>query len=234
MTDNPDASPLAGHRKRLRERLQCEPQAVADYEVLELLLGLAIIRKDTKLLAHALLNRFGSIRGCLDAREDELMQVDGFGPGVLVLWRLIREVMARYELSPLLTRAVLASPEAVAAVARLRLGNLPHEECWIALVDARNRLLGWERLRKGGISSISLQPRDVIEPAIIRKASGLILVHNHPGGSAAPSHADEELTEEIRQLAPRLGLRFVDHIIVTPGHCYSFVLKGIIRETEVK
>lgn len=225
---------MSGHRKRLRERLKCEPQTVADYEVMELLLGLALIRKDTKLLAHALIKRFGSIRGALDAREDELEQVEGFGPGVAALWRLIREVMGRYELSPLLQRERLASPEAVAAVARHRLGNLSHEESWLALVDAQNRLISWERLRKGGVSSIPLQPRDVLEPALMRKASGIILVHNHPGGSSLPSKPDLELTAEIQQLAPRLGLRFLDHIIVTPGECYSVAKKGIIRETEGK
>lgn len=233
MTTSPDTAVLAGHRKRLRARLEADPQAVADYEVLELLLGLAITRRDTKILARTLLNHFGSFKGVLDAREDELEQIDGFGPGLVSLWRLIREVMARYALSPLRERDVLATPEAVAAVARQRLGNLSHEESWLALVDAQNRLISWERLRKGSVSSISLQPRDVLEIALLRKASGIILVHNHPGGSPRPSSADLELTAEIRSLAPRLDLRLLDHVIVTPGACYSVAQKGIIRETEV-
>lgn len=224
---------MRGHRQRLRERLECEPQSVRDYEVLELVLGLALIRRDTKALAHALLNRFGNIRAALDARPDELEQVEGFGPGLMALWRLLREVMTRYALAPLLSREDMASPEAVARVARQRLGNLPHEESWLALVDSQNRLISWERLRRGGISSIAIQPRDVLEAALLRKASGIILVHNHPGGSAKPSAADIELTDEIKNLAPRLGLRFLDHVIVTSGDCYSIAARRIIRQAEV-
>lgn len=234
MSANSDTAALSGHRKRLRARLEQDPQGVADYEIMELLLGLALTRKDTKLLAHALLSRFGSFRGALDARQDELEQVDGFGPGLMALWRLMREIMARYTLSPLRERQVMASPEAVAQVARQRLGNLSYEESWLALVDAQNRLISWERLRKGSISSISLHPRDVLELALTRKASGIILVHNHPGGSASPSRQDLDLTAEIQKLAPHLGLRLLDHVIVTPGECYSIAQKGVIREPEVK
>lgn len=225
---------MSGHRKRLRARLECEPQAVADYEVMELVLGLAISRRDTRGLAIDLLERFGNIRGVLDARTDELEQIDGFGPGLMALWRLLREVMARYALAPLLAKEVLASPEAVAQVARQRLGNLSHEESWLALVDAQNRLISWQRLRRGGISSIALQPRDVLEPAILRKASGIVLVHNHPGGNPSPSQADLDLTREIENLAPRLGLRLLDHVIVTSDECYSIAAGRRIRQAEVK
>lgn len=228
MTTEPDST--SGHRKRLRARLELEPQAVADYEVLELVLGLAILRKDTRELSKRLLANFGSIRGVLDAREDELLQVEGFGDGILSLWRLLRELMSRYALAPLQMRDELATPEAVAKVARQRLGNLSHEEVWLALVDTQNRLISWQRLARGGISSIAVQPRDVLELALTRKASGVILVHNHPGGSAKPSRNDLDLTAEINSLAPRLGLRLLDHVIVTPGDCYSIASKGIIRE----
>lgn len=230
MSISPDSKVLSGHRQRLRARLQHDPQGVADYEVMELLLGLALTRKDTKILAHTLLRHFGGIRGALDAREDELEQIEGFGPALLSLWRLIREIMARYALSPLREREVMSSPEAVAAVARQRLGNLSHEESWLALVDAQNRLISWERLRTGSVSSISLQPRDVLEAALKRKASGMILIHNHPGGNPSPSRPDLDLTAEIQELAPHLGLRFLDHVIVTSGQCYSIAQKSIIRE----
>ena len=201
------APPHAGHRARLRERLAREAQAVADYEVLELLLGYALTRRDTKPLAKELLRRFGSIRGAVDARPDELAQVPGFGPGLTAFWQVLREV--------------LATPEAVAHMARERLVASPHEESWVALVDAQNRLIAWERLSRGGVSAVPLQPRDVLEAALGRKASGIILVHNHPGGDAHPSQPDLALTQGLQHLAPQLGLRFLDHVIVTDGDCYS-------------
>ncbi|MBD5608347.1 MAG: DNA repair protein RadC [Desulfovibrio sp.] len=225
---------LKGHRERLRKRLERDPLSLADYEIMELLLGLAIPRRDTKLLAMELLNRFRSLRGALDAKPEELSDISGFGPGSLSLWKLIREIMARYSSAPLEEKEVLATPQAVAAMARPRIGNLSEEESWIALVDAQNRLIYWERLRRGGISSVAIQPRDVLEIAILRKASGIILIHNHPGGSPYPSRSDLVLTEEIENLAPRLGLRLLDHVIVTAGDCYSIREKKLLREREEK
>lgn len=220
---------VKGHRARIRSRLKIEPLSVADYEVMELLLGLSITRKDTKILAKELLARFGSFRGALDARPDELEQVPGFGEGLSNLWCLIREIMARYHASPILERQALCTPQAVALMAKSRLGNKPNEECWLALVDAQNQLISWERIRAGSISSINLEPRDILERALKHKASGIILVHNHPGGSALPSRADRELTNEVSDLAERLSLRLLDHVIVTTGDCYSIKLNKVLQ-----
>jgi DNA repair protein RadC len=201
---------------------------LADYEVLELFLGYALPRRDTRPLADELLRQFKSIRGVLDARPDELLHVEGFGPGMMVLWQVMRELLARHAVSPLRTREALATPQAVAAMARTRLAGCPHEECWLALVDTKNRLIAWTRLMRGGINAVSIHPRDVLEEALKRKASGIILVHNHPGGSAEPSRPDAALTEELAQLAPRMGLRFLDHVIVTEGECYSITQKTFV------
>lgn len=219
----------AGHRERLRKRLEADPLSLADQEILELFLGLSMLRKDTKPLAREVLARFGSIRGFLDARPDEVGQTPGFGPGLLGLWRLMRELLARYVASPLMRREVLATPDAVALVARQRLAGCPHEESWLALVDSQNRLIAWERLRVGDIDSIAIQPADVFQLALVRKASGIILVHNHPGGNPQPSKADLNLTRSMEELAPRLHLRFLDHVIVTEGDCYSISQRKILR-----
>ena len=102
--------------------------------MLELLLGYGLTRKDTKPLAKELIQKFGSIRGALDARPEELLQVPGFGPGLLALWRVLGETRARYAAAELRQKEVLATPEAVARMAQARLGTSPHEECWLALV----------------------------------------------------------------------------------------------------
>lgn len=229
MTTGSQNNSAAGHRERLRKRLEQDPLGLSDQEIMELFLGLALLRKDTKPLAREVLARFGSIRGFLDARPDEVSQVAGFGPGLLGLWRLARELLARYVAAPLLRREVLASPEAVAEVARQRLAGNPTEEAWLALVDSQNRLIAWERLRSGNIDSIAIMPADVLQAALIRKASGIILVHNHPGGNPCPSKADANLTRELQNLAPQLHLRFLDHVVVTEGDCYSITQRKILR-----
>lgn len=217
-----------GHRARLRERLARNAPDLADYEVLELLLGYALIRRDTKPLARELLSRFGSIRGALDARHDELRAVPGFGPGLMNLWLVMREIMARHALSPLQRREVLATPASVAQIARARLSGCTHEEAWLALVDTRNRLIAWQRLREGGIDSVAVQPRDILALALACNASGIILIHNHPGGNAEPSLSDIQLTSELENLAPHMGMRFLDHVIITDGDCYSMAERRLV------
>jgi DNA repair protein RadC len=210
-----------GHRSRLKARLKKDAAQLADYELLELLLGCVLLRRDTKVLAKTLLRRFGNIRGVLDARPDELMTVEGFGPSLGAFWQLLREVKARCEEAPVRDREVLCTPEAVARMARARLTGCPHEELWIALTDHGNRLLALERLRKGTVGQVACTPREVLEMALLHKASNIILVHNHPGGNARPSAPDLHLTREIARLAPSLGMALIDHVVVTEDACYS-------------
>lgn len=221
-TSDCPANHTSGHRDRLRSRLELEPMSVADYEILELLLGYAIKRKDTKPLAKALIERFGNLRGCFDATREELLQLNGFGPALASLWLVFREVLARYSASSLMQRLEMASPEAVAGMANGRLSNLSHEESWVALVNTQNLLIAWERIGRGNLNFISLQPGEILQMALLRKASGIILVHNHPGGNPIPSQSDIKLTDELYDLAPKLGLRMLDHIIISSGLYYSF------------
>lgn len=224
----------AGHRERLRARLEAAPSTVADYEILELLLGLALTRKDTKPLAKNLLLRFGSIRGCFDATREELLQVDGFGPGLANLWTLLKEFMARYAAAPLLERKQIANSEAIAEMANARLGHLSHEESWLALLNTQNMLIGWEKISEGSIDFVPLEPRAIFQHALSHKASGMILVHNHPGGNPMPSAADVKLTKELRELAPQLGLRLLDHVIVAAGKYFSFEKENILHNVGGK
>jgi len=217
-----------GHRKRLRERLTAASHSLADYEVLELLLGHVLTRQDTKPLAKELLSRFGSMRGVLDARTQELTAVPGFGPALEAYWLLLRETMARYVESPARWRTELCSPQAVAHMARMRLAARSHEEFWAAYLDTQNRLISWEMAAKGSVHTVPLYPRDVMARALALKASSLILVHNHPGGSPKPSGADTELTKKIQAAGEALGIRLTDHVIVTDDTCYSLVEDCVI------
>ena len=217
-----------GHRKRLRERLAAASHALADYELLELLLGHVLARQDTKPLAKELLARFGSLRGVLDARAQELAAVPGFGPALEAYWRLLRELLARYAEAPARRRTELTSPRAVARMARWRLAASEHEEFWVAYLDAQNHLIAWEMASKGSVDTVPLHPRDVMARALALKASSLILVHNHPGGDPKPSRADIDLTGAIRSAGKTLGIRLTDHVIVTDDACYSLTESGII------
>jgi DNA repair protein RadC len=219
---------MTGHRARLKARLKKDAAQLADYEILELLLGCVVLRRDTKALAKALLQRFDSIRGALNARPEELVSLEGFGPSLDLFWLLLRELMARYEEAPVRRREVLCTPDAVARMARSRLAACPHEELWIALTDYGNRLIAWERLGQGTAGHVPFTPRDVLETALLHKASNIILVHNHPGGSAQPSGQDLLLTRELARLASSLEITLVDHVVVTENACYSFVRDALV------
>ena len=217
-----------GHRARLRERLLRDATSLADYEILELVLGLVQLRRDTKPLAKTLLERFESIQGVLNAHPNELAQVPGFSAGTHALWSLLREFMARYAESPLRRREVISSPQQVADIARVRLAGCPHEEIWAAFLDTGNRLLAWERLAQGTVNASTLHIRTMLEYALTRKASGIILVHNHPGGSTKPSGADIELTRAAYEAAKTVNLRLLDHLVLTESGSYSFKDQGLL------
>lgn len=217
-----------GHRKRLRTRLVDAPEKLEDYEILELLLGHVLLRCDTKPIAKELLHRFGSLRGVLQARSEEYADIPGIGKGIHYYFTLLREFISRHTESPVRSREILCSPEAVAAMARERLGKLAHEEIWLAYVDNRNRLISWEKNSKGTVDSSSLYPRDILERALAIKASGFIVVHNHPGGDPKPSSYDLEITKCLSQAAQTLRIRFVDHVVVTDNKSYSLMNSGFL------
>ncbi len=217
-----------GHRQRLRDRLTRNPLDLADYELLELLLTHALPRKDTKPMAKALLARFGSLDEVLRADPDRVTEVEGMGQGVATFWRLLQECQARRSLGCVREKAKFTSPEQVRSMVCARLGHLAKEEFWVILVDNQNRLVGFERVCSGTVDQTAAYPREILEMTLRQKASGLILVHNHPGGDPSPSIQDKSLTETIARAAKELGIRLLDHIIVTGGTYSSFRSLGLL------
>lgn len=212
-----------GHRQRLKSRLKDSPEKLMDYEVLELLLGYAILRRDTKPIAKDLLERYETLRGVLDAKPENNLDIPGYGQGVCDFFHTLQEFFSRYAESRVRNREELCSPEAVAGMARQRLGKLPHEEVWVAYVDNRNRLISWEKAATGSINASAVHPRDIMEKALEHKASGFIIVHNHPGGNATPSNMDLDFTHQTEKAARTLFIRFLDHVIVCDSSAYSIM-----------
>ncbi len=217
-----------GHRQRLRAKFEKNQSGLADYELLEMLLGHVLLRQDTKPLAKELLTRFKSLRGVLNAPVAELREVKGFGPSLGTFWLLLREINARCAEARLSAKCALISGKIVAETARQRLVGVAHEELWGAYVDSQNRLISWRKLAEGVGNRIFVHNAVVIAPALELKATGIILVHNHPGGSAQPSPADIELTKTLAQAAKMVDVRLLDHVIVTDDDYTSLVESGII------
>ena len=220
-----------GHRQRLRERfIRSGLEGFNDYEVVELLLTLAIPRSDVKQPAKALIERFGTLRGILDAPVEELQKVKGIGSVAPVALRIIRAAAALYLQQSAEGAESLADPDRLSAFWRLRIGALRDEVFEVAYLDTGYRLLrdGVDRLEEGTIDRATVYPRRVVEYAIKRGAAALVLAHNHPNGHVQPSEQDKTLTRALVLAAETVHLKILDHLIVSPDEVFSFRKSGLL------
>ena len=219
------------HRKHLRETfLKSGLAGFAEHEVIELLLTLAIPRSDVKQQAKALLARFGSLRGILDAPLAELQSVPGIGQVAAISLKVIREAATLYLQEASEGTEVLRSPEQLSNFWRMRIGHLKHEVFAVAYLDSAGQLLrnGVETLQEGTIDRAAVYPRRVVEAALKHQAAALVLAHNHPSGNVDPSEQDKLVTRAIVLAAETIGLRVADHLIVSAAETFSFRKAGLL------
>ena len=218
-----------GHRARMRKRLlTAGPEALADYELLEMVLFLALPRRDTKSIAHALLARFGSFAGVIAAPIADLRQVEGLGDAGLSALKTVqvaalRLIRAEVQAAPLLSNWERLIDYLNAALARERI-----EQFRILFLDSRNRLIADESQSRGTVDHTPVYPREVVKRALELHATALILVHNHPSGDPAPSRDDIAMTKEIARAAAPLSITLHDHIVVGNGRHISFRREGLL------
>ncbi len=217
------------HRKRLRERfLKTGAEGMQDYELLELLLGYAIPRRDVKPLAKELRKHFGSISAVLDAGEDELRRIPGLGSYAAGLIRLVKEFCCYQLAEEIHGREALGSSREVVDFARIKLAGCSCEAFMAIYLDNRNQVLAHQIIAEGTVDHAVIYPRRIIEEALKHKASGLILIHNHPSGQTTPSRDDLLLTERLSQAAGLIDLRIIDHLIVGQQGYYSFAEEKLL------
>jgi DNA repair protein RadC len=220
-----------GHRRRLRERFEKNGfEGFAPHEVVELLLTLAIPRKDVKQPAKALLARFGNLRVILDAPLSELREVPGLGEVAPVAFRIIREAANLYLRERAEEYTSLITPEALYEFWRSRLGGLSHEVFQVAYLDSGYRLLrdGVETLEEGTVDRAAVYPRRVMEAALRRGAASVVFAHNHPNGNVQPSDQDKVITRALVLAATTLHIRVLDHLIVSRDEVFSFKREGLL------
>ncbi len=218
-----------GHKKRLREKfINNGFDSLTDYEALELILGMAIVRKDVKPLAKDLLDRFGSFAATLDADPDDLKCFEGLGEIAAISLKIVKEGSVKYLQEKSRVKPVLSSPEALTDYCRAAMGGLRDEEFRVIFLNSRNEIIDDEVLCRGTVDQAAVYPRKIMERALYRKASSLIFVHNHPSGHPNPSRADIELTRTLKSAAASLQIRVHDHLIVGKQGQYSFAREGIL------
>ncbi|UVI38658.1 RadC family protein [Qipengyuania spongiae] len=218
-----------GHRARLRARLLSGgDEALADYELLEFLLFAGMRQGDTKPAAKALIARFGSLTGVLNADPDALKQVPGVGDAGAAAIRSVSLAARRMMRGKVMDQPVLGSWQALLEYLAIDMGALTRERVRVLYLDTRNRLLNDHLAHEGTIDEAAIHPREVIRKAMDIGASALILVHNHPSGNPEPSRADIAITNRIAEAGRHLGITVHDHVIVAGNAHVSLRSKGLI------
>lgn len=219
----------AGHRARLRERLLGGgAEALADYEVLEYLLFAANPRGDTKPLAKALLERFGSLAAVLNAEPRALGEVKGMGETGAAALKAVALAARRMARGEVQRKPVLGSWQALLDYLTIDMAHLTVERVRVLYLDTRNRLILDHHVGDGSIDEAAIHPREVVKKALEAGASALILVHNHPSGNPEPSSADIQITRRIAEAGRLLGMVVHDHVIVGREGHVSLKARGLI------
>ncbi|MCA0327542.1 MAG: DNA repair protein RadC [Proteobacteria bacterium] len=221
-----DLPPDARPREKLLAR---GPGALGDAELLALLLRTGIAGTSVLQLAQQLLDQFGGVAGLLHAGADDLKRVKGLGgPAKRAELVAVLELARRALAQQLKERQVFDSPAAVKDYLRLQLAQRAHEVFAVLFLDAQHRLIALEELFRGTLTQTSVYPREVALRALHHHAAAVVLAHNHPSGSVAPSRADEALTQSLKAALALIDVRVVDHVIVAPGAALSMAEQGLV------
>ncbi len=201
---------------------------MADYELLELILMLAIPRRDVKPLAKSLIAEFGSYAGVLSAEAQVLLKADGVGETAVAAIKSVQASALVLARSQVKEKPVLSNWNAVAGYLQSSMASLVREQFRLLFLDKQNRLLADEILSDGTVDHTPVYPREVVRRALANNASALILVHNHPSGDVSPSKADIAMTNDLKDACNKIGIQIHDHIIVGSTGQASFRDLGLL------
>lgn len=218
----PAATGSCGHRSRLLEKYaERGLSAFSDYEVLEFLLTFALPRIDTKPLAKTLINRYGTVSAVINAPLDELGETKGLGQRSAALLTLVKDIMAYSLRERVIDKPVITQRGDVENYLRSRLSERRDERVIALYLDNGNRVLGDEIVAEGTVNRCVIFPRKVMEGAMRHSAAAFILVHNHPGGTAAASEEDWKTTERLYNAGKQIDIPMLDHIIISKDKAVS-------------
>ena len=223
-----DVNLCLGHRQRLKKKFLVSPKSFLDYEILEMLLFGIFPRKDTKIIAKNLIQKFGTLKAVIFASEQEIKKIQGLGESAAVFFKLLRETFVRLSLQPLKEETIIASNLHVIEYYRNLLSLEKKEQFRVMFINNKNKLIAEEQLQHGTIDQTPIYPREVIQRALDHGASAIILVHNHPSGSPYPSKEDVNVTRNLNNVAQRINLKLLDHIIIAENSSYSFAEHNLL------
>lgn len=224
------ASIHQGHRARLKERFEKEGlEHFSDVNALELLLFYAVPRQDTNPIAHALLERFGSLAGVLDAREEDLVQVPGVGRSAATLLHLIPALMGRYMQQSRELGDILSTTTQCGQYLLPYFFSARDEKVYLLSLDAKCKVLDCRLIHTGSVNTAGVSVRKIVEAAISANATSVVLAHNHTSGIALPSEADKATTARLFEALKAVDVLLADHIIVANDDFVSLADDGFFE-----
>jgi DNA repair protein RadC len=228
--DDPTVQGTEGHRNRMRTRLLAAgPEALADHEMLEMLLFVALPRRDTKPIARELLTRFGGFGPVVSASVGELRAIEGLGDAGIAALKLAQAAASRLLRGELAAKPIFRSWEALSDYLRATLGYEKTEQFHVLFLDLRTRLIADEIMGRGTINHAPVYPREIARRAVELHASTVILAHNHPSGTTEASRDDVAMTRDVRRALQPLGIALHDHLIVAGQTCVSMRVQGLLE-----
>lgn len=219
-----------GHRQRMKSRFrEAGASRFDDHNLLELLLYYALPRCDTNVLAHNLINRFGSYSAVLEASIDELMTVDGIGENAAVLIKLVPEMSKRYLQKTTADEKIIDSTSKAGKYFVAEFTYETVEVAYAMFLDSKNKIISCREISRGVVNGTDISIRAIAEQALSCKATSVIIAHNHPDGVPLPSAEDELTTRKIKLALSTVGIRLADHIIVGGKEFISFADCGLMH-----
>ncbi len=222
----------AGHRERLRARYgKTGLEGFEPHEIVELLLTFCIPREDVNEQAHALIHRFGSVAGILDAPASELCQVQGIGPKTACFLTLLPDVLRVYELDKCSPRDAMDTEAKVHTYLRALFTGEMAEKVYLLLFDNALHLLDCQCVGEGTVNGVQVTLHKIVSATVERGASVALIAHNHPGGLAIPSEDDRIFTDAVSSALDMINVRLIEHILVTDCLCVSILRRsrGVLR-----
>lgn len=215
--------------ERPREKLLAQgAKSLSDAELLAIFLRTGIKGKTAVDLARELINNFGGLRNLLTASEKDFCQHLGLGPAKYAQLQAVLELSQRHLFESLTRSDSLTSAESTKQYFQAKMRDYPHEVFACIYLDNRNRVIQYCELFHGTLAGASVYPREVVKQALSFNAAAVIFAHNHPSGIAEPSHADKQITQQLRTALGVVEIRVLDHIIVGDGYCVSFTERGLL------
>ena len=218
---------------RPREKmLEKGPSALSNAELLAIMIRTGTGKMNVVDVARTLLNvAEGRLNAIADMPLEKLCSVSGIGESKAVTIAAAFELGRRSALEAVVREKVsVSSPKTVFRMMLPLLRGLDHEECWAIFLNRANYVLGKERMSVGGLESTVVDVKAILRRALDRKATGVILVHNHPSGSALPGQADIRQTAMLKKALQACEISLVDHVVIAEDSWYSFADEQLVNE----